>query len=168
MNRWIGAKDDFRRVRCSIQDFCSHVSRRVRFRVQGRPLFPMFTAAKPLSTLEWMVTMLWIQLQAEGRMQSNTDKLCDSLHLSSKYLATSQPRTSPRRTRWPLDHRSEETCALHSQQWRHIRLMKIGTKTTLYFNCIDRQDLCWAIPPVQVLALPPDNWVSLNLISRQR
>ena len=61
MNRWIGEKDNFRRARCSTQDFCSHVSRRVRFRVQGRPLFPIFTAAKPLSTLEWMVTMLWVQ-----------------------------------------------------------------------------------------------------------
>ena len=25
--------------------------------------------------------------------------------------------------------------------------MKIGTNTTLYFNCIVRQDLCWATPP---------------------
>jgi len=120
MNRWIGEKDDFRRVRCSTHDFCSHVSRRVRFRVQGRPVFPMSTAAKPLSTLEWMVTMLWVQLQAESRMQSNTDKLCNSLHRSSEYLAKSQPRTSPCRTRWPLGHRSEETCALHNQQWRHL------------------------------------------------
>ena len=24
---------------------------------------------------------------------------------------------------------------------------KIGTTTTLYFNCINRQDLCWATPP---------------------
>ena len=64
--------------------------------------------------------MLWIQLQAEGRMQSNTDKSCNSLHRSSEYLAKSQPRTSPRRTRWPLGHRSEEACALHSQQWRHL------------------------------------------------
>ena len=107
-------------------------------------------------------------LGSEGRMQSNTNKLCDSLHLSSEYLAKLQPRTSPRGTRWPLGHRSEETCALHRQQWRHIRLMKIGTNTTLYFNCIVRQDLCWATPPVQVLALPPDNWVSLNFISGQR
>jgi len=147
MNRWIGAKDDFRRVRCSTQDFCSHVSRCVRFRVQGRPLFPMFTATKPLSTLEWMVTMLWVQLQAEGRMQSNTDKLCDSLHLSSEYLAKLQPNISRRGTHWLLGHRSEEIYALHSQQWRHIQLMKIGTNTTLYFNCIVRQDLCWATPP---------------------
>jgi len=117
MNRWIGAKDDFHRVRCSTQDFCSHVSRRVRFRVQGRPLFP---AAKPLSMLEWMVTMLWIQLQAEGRMQSNTDKLCNSLHLSSEYLAKLQPNISRHGTHWLLGHRSEEIYALHSQQWRHI------------------------------------------------
>ena len=32
-----------------------------------------------------MVTMLWVQLQAEGRMQSNTDKSCNSLHRSSEY-----------------------------------------------------------------------------------
>ena len=168
MNRWIGEKDDFRRVRCSTQDNCSHISRRVPFRVQGSPLFPMFTVAKPPLMLEWMVTMFWVQLQAEGRMQSNTDKLYDSLHRSSEYLEKLQPRTSPRRTRWPLGHRSEESCALHSQPWRHIWLMKIGTNTTLYFNCIDRQDLCWATSPVQVLALPPDNWVSLNFISGQR
>ena len=124
MNRWIGAKDDLRRVRCSTQDFCSHVSRRVRFRVQGRPLFPISTATKPLSTLEWMVTMLWVQLQAEGRMQSNTDKSCNSLHRSSEYLAKSQPSISRCGTHWLLGHRSEEIYALHSQQWRHIRLVQ--------------------------------------------
>jgi len=142
-----GEKDHFRRARCSTQDFCSHVSRRVHFRVQGCPLFPIFTAATPLSMLERMVIMLWVQLQVEGRMQSYTEKSCDSLHRSSEHLAKSQPSISPRRTRWPLGHWSEETCALHSQQWRHIRLMKIGTTTTLYLNCIDRQDLCWATPP---------------------
>ena len=144
MNRWIGEKDNSCRARCYTQDFCSHVSRRVHFRVQGRPLFPIFTAAKPLSMLEWMVTMFWIQLQAEARMQSNTDKSCNSLHLSSEYWPKSQPSISRRGTRWLLGHRSEEIYAVHSQQWRHIRLMKIGTNTTLYFNCIVRQDFCWA------------------------
>ena len=120
MNRWIGAKDDFRRVRCSTQDNCSHISRRVRFRVQGSPVFPISTATKPLSMLEWMVTMLWVQLQAEGRMQSNTDKSCNSLHRSSEYWENQVFLDAGL-----LGHRSEEIYALHSQQWRHIRLIKL-------------------------------------------
>ena len=69
--------------------------------------------------------MFWIQLQAEGRMQSNTDKLCNSLHRSSEYWAKSQPSISRRGTHWLLGHRSEEIYALHSQQWRHIWLIKL-------------------------------------------
>jgi len=86
--------------------------------------------------------------------------LATYLDLSSAYWAKSQPNISRRGTRWLLGHRSEEIYALHSQQWRHIRLMKIGTNTALYFNCIVRQDFCWATSPlhlVQVLALLPDD-----------
>jgi len=81
--------------------------------------------------------MLWVQLQAEGRMQSNTDKSCDSLHRSSEYLAKSQPRTSPRRTRWPLGHRSEEICA----------------SSTVSFDKTSARPLHL----LQVVVLPPDD-----------
>ena len=99
-------------------------------------------------------TMLWVQLQAEGRMQSNTDKSCDSLHRSSEYLEKLQPRTSLRRTRWLLGHQSKEICALHSQQWRHIQLVqKRPYISTVSFNKTSSGPLHL----VQVLALPPDN-----------
>ena len=58
-------------------------------------------------------------------MQSNTDKSCNSLHHSSEYWAKSQPSISRRGTHWLLGHQNEEIYALHSQQWRHIRLIKL-------------------------------------------
>jgi len=85
MNRWIGEKDDFSRARCSTQDFALLISQDVVSlqSPKGHPLFPTFTAASPLSMLEWIVTtclvanVSWmVQLQAEGGMQSNTDRLC--------------------------------------------------------------------------------------------
>ena len=61
----------------------------------------------------------------------------DSLHLSTEYLAKSQPRTSPCRTRWPLGHRSKEICAF----------------STVSFDKTSARPLHL----VQVLVLPPDD-----------
>jgi len=61
----------------------------------------------------------------------------DSLHLSTEYLAKSQPSTSPCRTRWPLGHRSEEIYAF----------------STVSFDKTSARPLHL----VQVLVLPPDD-----------
>jgi len=143
-------RHNFHRVRCSTQDFCSHVSRRVRFRVQGRPLFP---AAKPLSMLEWMVTMLWIQLQAEGRV---TPTNCAIPFTSAPNTWQNCNQIFPDTlTTWP----SERRMKTYSNWWKLVQ-----TRPYISTVSFDKTS-AGPLHLVQVLALPPDNWVSLNFIS---
>ena len=69
MNRWIGEKDDFRRARST------QVSRRV-FASESLRTPTIHGCYTFIDVGVNGYNMLWVQLQAEGRMQSNTDRSC--------------------------------------------------------------------------------------------
>ena len=127
---------------------------RFRFRVQWHISY-IYGCQAPIDVRVNGYNMLWVQLQAEGGMQSNTDKSCLLIPF------TSAPNTWQNRNQifsdaghWPLGHRSEEFCALHSLQWRYIQLVQ----KRLYISTVSF-DKTSARPPhlVQVLTLPPDD-----------
>jgi len=81
----------------------------------------------------------WVQLQAEGGMQSNTDKSCLLIPF------TSAPNTGQNRSQ-VLPHAG------------HADPLAIGAKKSVHFSTVSfAKTSAWPLHPVQVLALPSDD-----------
>ena len=117
MNKWIGEKDDFRRVRCSTQDFALLIFSRRVFASESLRTPMIHGCHASIDVKVSGYNMLWVQLQAGGGMQSNTDR--------SRLLIpfTSAPNTWQNRNQAlrhaghaAPGHRSEEICAFYSSK----------------------------------------------------
>ena len=126
MNRCIGEKGDFRRARCSTQDFALLISQEV-FSFQSLRTPTTHGCHTSIDVRVNGYSMLWVQLQAEGGMQSNTDRSCLLIPF------TSAPNTWQNRNQ-VLPHAG------------HADPLAIGVKKSVHFQLYRSTRPCQATP----------------------